>query len=72
MRLFEELYGINCNTPVSWDNPTDRVVFGPYLLQEMEEKMVKIRRNLKETQYRKKIFTDEGITHIYFKMENHV
>jgi hypothetical protein len=29
MSPFEALYGRKCNTPVSWDNPTDRVVIGP-------------------------------------------
>jgi hypothetical protein len=37
---------------VSWDNPTDCVVVGPDLLQEMEEKMVKIKKNLKDSQDR--------------------
>jgi hypothetical protein len=26
---FEALYGIKCNTPVSWDNPTNHAVVGP-------------------------------------------
>jgi hypothetical protein len=26
MILFESLYGRKCNTPVSWDNPTDKAV----------------------------------------------
>jgi hypothetical protein len=38
MSPFEALYGRKCNTPVSWDNPTDRVVIGLDLLREMEEK----------------------------------
>jgi hypothetical protein len=29
MSPFEALYGRKCNTPVSWDNPTDRAVVGP-------------------------------------------
>jgi hypothetical protein len=37
MSSFESLYGIKCNTPVSWDNPTDKVYIGPKLLKEMEE-----------------------------------
>jgi hypothetical protein len=41
MSPFEALYGRKCNTPVSWDNPTYHLVVGPYLLREMEEKMVK-------------------------------
>jgi hypothetical protein len=32
---FEVLYGIKCNTLVSWENPTDRVVRGPNLIEEM-------------------------------------
>jgi hypothetical protein len=41
MSPFEALYGRKCNTQVSWDNPTDRVVVGPDLLREMEEKIIK-------------------------------
>jgi hypothetical protein len=32
---------------VSWDNLADKVVIGPELIREMEEKMVKIKHNLK-------------------------
>ena len=34
---FEILYGQKCNTPISWNNPVDRLVLGPELLKEMEE-----------------------------------
>jgi len=47
MSPFEALYGRQCNTPVSWDNPTDRVVLGPELLKDMEDYIVKIKQNLK-------------------------
>ena len=43
----EVLYGIRCNTPVRWDNPIDREVVGPETLREMEEKILKIKQNLK-------------------------
>jgi hypothetical protein len=33
MSPFEALYGRKCNTPVSWDNPTDRVVLGSGVAQ---------------------------------------
>jgi hypothetical protein len=49
---FEALYGINFNTPIRCDNPTDRAVIGPKLLREMEEKMLKIKHNLKDSQDR--------------------
>jgi hypothetical protein len=47
MSPFEALYGRKCNAPVSSDNPTNRAVVGPDLLKEMEEKMLKIKQNLK-------------------------
>jgi hypothetical protein len=40
---FEALYGIKCNNPIIWDNPTDREIVWPELLKEMEEKMLKIK-----------------------------
>jgi hypothetical protein len=39
---------------VSWDNPADRVVLGPKLLEDMEDQMVRIKKNLKATQDRQK------------------
>jgi hypothetical protein len=37
MSPFEALYGKKCNTLVTWDNPTYKVVVGSDLLKEMEE-----------------------------------
>jgi hypothetical protein len=37
---------------VRWDNPADRAVFGPEFLKEMEEQMLKIKKNLKVVQDR--------------------
>ena len=52
MSLYEALYGRRCRTPVTWDNPVNRVVLGPKLLKEMEQEVVKIRKNLKVAQDR--------------------
>ena len=48
------LYGRRCRTPVTWDNPVNRVVLGPKLLKEMEQEVVKIRQNLRPSQDKKK------------------
>jgi hypothetical protein len=72
MSPFEALCGRKCNTPVSWDNLTDRAVVGPYLLREMEEQMLKIKQNLKASQDRQKIYDDKGKTHREFKVGDHV
>jgi hypothetical protein len=62
MSPFKPLYGRKCNTPVSWDNPVDRAVVGPELLKEMEEKMLKIKQNLKVAQDRQKSYVDKNRT----------
>ena len=45
---------------------------GPELLKEMEEKMLKIKKNLKVAQYRQKIYVDKNRTHREFKVGDHV
>ena len=39
----EYLYGRRCRTPMTWDNPVNRIVLGPELLKEMEQEVAKIR-----------------------------
>jgi hypothetical protein len=72
MSPFEALYGRNCNTPVRWDNPADRVVVEPELLKEMEDQMIKIKQNLKVAQDRQKSYADSNRTHREFKVGDHV
>jgi hypothetical protein len=59
-------------TPVSWDNPTDRVVVGTDLLREMEEQMVKIKQNLKASLDGQKNYVVKGRNHREFKVGDHV
>jgi hypothetical protein len=47
-------------------------VVGPELLKEMEEKMLKIKQNLKVAQDRQKNYVDKGISHREFKVGDHV
>ena len=47
MSPYEALYGRRCRTPVTWDNPVNRIVLGPELLKEMEQEIAKIKKNLK-------------------------
>jgi hypothetical protein len=50
----------------------DITIVGSYLLEEMEEKMVKISHNSKDSQDKKKICTDKGKTHKEFEVGDHV
>ena len=72
MSPFEALYGRKCNTPVSWDNPTDKEVVGTKLLREMEENMMRIKKNLKVFKDRQKIYVDKGRTDREFNVGDHV
>jgi hypothetical protein len=69
---FEELYGRRCNTPVGWDNPTYRLMVGIDLLREMEEKVVKIKHNLKVSKDSQKIYADKCRTQKEFKVGSQV
>jgi hypothetical protein len=42
----------------SWDSPVDRITLGLELLREMEHALIKIRRNLKIAQDRKKSYAN--------------
>jgi hypothetical protein len=54
------LYGRKCDTPVSWDNPTNRVVLGPELFKDMEDQVVNIKKNLKVAQDRSKVYVEKN------------
>ena len=42
MTPFEVLYGKKWMTPISWDNPVDRLMVGLEMLQEMENMVRKV------------------------------
>ena len=62
MSPFEVLYGRQCNTPVSWSNPVNRISFRPNMLKEMEQQVVQIKQNLKIAQDRQKSYADRKRT----------
>ena len=52
------MYWRKCNTPISWNNPVDRLVLGPELLKEMEQIVKQVQENLKVAQDRQKSQAD--------------
>ena len=71
MSPYEALYGRRCRTPVTWDNPVNRIVLGPELLKEMEQEVVKIRQNLKAAQDRQKSYADKHRMNREFSVGDH-
>jgi hypothetical protein len=72
MSPFEVMYDKKCRTPVSWDNPVDRIILGPDMLKEMETIVQKEKQNLKIAQDRQKSFADLKRTHAKFNIGDHV
>jgi hypothetical protein len=58
MSPFEALYGRNCRTPLHWDQPGERQVFGLDILLEAEENIRMVRENLKVAQSRQRSYDD--------------
>src|SRR5436190_9440743 len=59
MTPFEALYGQRCKSPLNWSEPGERVVFGPDLVTEAEEKVRVIQAHLKTAQSHQKSYLDK-------------
>jgi hypothetical protein len=46
MALFEALCGRRCRTPLNWSQTSERKIFGPDLVTEVEEKVKIIQNNI--------------------------
>ena len=72
MSPFEVLYGWNCRTLVTWDNPLDRLMLGPDLLLDVEQLVTKVQGNLKEAQDRQKSYADKKRKDKDYQVGEHV
>jgi hypothetical protein len=54
-----KLYRRRCRTPLNWSEPGEQWFFRPDLVKETEEKVQRIRNNLKEAQARQKNYVDK-------------
>jgi hypothetical protein len=52
MSPFEAVYGQPCRTPLSWFKSGERVIYGPDLVIEAEEKVKQIQANILATKSR--------------------
>jgi hypothetical protein len=52
MSPFKALYGRPCRTPPSWSESGERVIFGPDIVTEVEEKVKQIQANILTVQSR--------------------
>jgi hypothetical protein len=59
MSPFETLYERLCHTPLRWFKSSKRVIFGPDIVTEAEEKVKQIQANILAAQSRQKSYTDK-------------
>jgi hypothetical protein len=72
MSPYQDMYGRSCETPLSWERLEDRVTIGPKLIQEMEDQVIHIRQQLKETRDKQKMHVDAHRTDQSYEVGYHV
>jgi hypothetical protein len=72
MSPFEALYGRPYRTPLSWFESDKRVIFGPDIVTEAEEKVKQIQANILTAQSRQKSYTDKRRCPLKFEVGDHV
>ena len=56
MSPFEALHGMGCINLANWDSPVNRTVLGIEMLKKMEQEIVNVKKNLKESHDKKKSY----------------
>jgi hypothetical protein len=72
MSPFQALYERSCRTPLQWDQPGEKQVFGPDILLEAEENIKMVRENLKIAQSRKQSYADTKRRELSFEVGDFV
>jgi hypothetical protein len=72
MSPFEALYRQPCCTPLSWSESGKRVIFGPDIVIEAEEKVKQIQANILAAQSRQKSYTNKRHSPLEFKVGDHI
>jgi hypothetical protein len=72
MAPFEALYGRRCRTPLAWSEVGERTLFGPAIIEEAEEKVEKVRENLRIAQSRQKSYADKRRRELTFAVGDRV
>nr|GEW53133.1 putative reverse transcriptase domain-containing protein [Tanacetum cinerariifolium] len=69
---FKALYGRKCRSPVCWSEVGDSQLIGPEMIQEMTEKIVKIKNQLLTARSRQKSYADVRLRPLKFNVRDKV
>jgi transposase InsO family protein len=70
--LFEVLYGRKCHTSLMWSEVGDHAIESPNLIKATEEKIAKLRENLRIAQSRQKSYANKRRRTLKFDVGDHV
>ncbi|WVZ52417.1 hypothetical protein U9M48_003473 [Paspalum notatum var. saurae] len=69
---FQALYGRWCRTPLHWDQPGEKQLFGPEIIEAAERQVRMIRENLRIAQTRQKSYADHRQRDLKFVVGDYV
>jgi hypothetical protein len=72
MAPFEALYGRRCQTPLNSSELGERWYFRPDLVEDIEEKVQRIRHHLKQAQAQQKNYAHKRCRSLFFQVKDHV
>jgi hypothetical protein len=72
MSPFLALYGRSCRTPLQWDQPREKQVFGLDILLKAKENIKMVRENMKITQPRQRSYADTRRRELSFEVRDFV
>jgi actin-related protein len=72
MAPFEALYGRKCRTPLNWVEPGERRYYGIDFVEEAEEQVRSIQKNMAAAQARQKSYADKRRKPIEFEVGDYV
>jgi hypothetical protein len=72
MSPFDAVYRRPYRTPLNWSKFGERVIFGPDIVTEAEERVKQIQANILATQSRQKSYANKRHNPLEFKVGDHV
>ncbi|WVZ53383.1 hypothetical protein U9M48_004334 [Paspalum notatum var. saurae] len=72
MSPFQALYGRRCRMPLPWDQPGEKQLFGPQIIEDAERQVRMIRENLRIFQTTQKSYADHRRRDLEFAMGDYV
>ncbi|WVZ53206.1 hypothetical protein U9M48_004179 [Paspalum notatum var. saurae] len=72
VHALKALYGRRCRTPLHWDQPGEKQLFGPGIIEDAERQVRMIRENLRIAQTRQKSYADNRRRDLEFAVGDYV